>query len=62
KGMDDATVTEKLLEEADIAVTPGSAFGPAGAGHLRLSYATSEERIREGLLRMKRWLEKKRVG
>ena len=50
--LDDATLAEKLLKEAQVAVTPGSAFGEAGAGHLRLSYAASRETITEALRRI----------
>jgi aspartate aminotransferase len=39
-----------LLEEAHVAVVPGEAFG--APGYLRLSYATSQEKIDEGLRRM----------
>ena len=46
----------KMLEEAHVAVTPGSAFGPNGEGFFRLSYATSEEQIIEGLSRVKKFL------
>jgi aspartate aminotransferase len=45
-----------MLEEAHVAVTPGSAFGPSGEGFFRLSYATSEEQIREGLSRIKKFM------
>lgn len=48
---DDTALARFLLEEARVAVVPGSAFG--GPGCLRLSYATSEDRIREGLRRIK---------
>src|SRR3972149_6565135 len=41
---------EFLLEEAEVAVVPGEAFG--GEGHIRLSYATSMENIKEGLKRI----------
>ena len=41
-----------LLEEAGVAVTPGSAFGPGGEGHVRLSFATSYEVIAQALERM----------
>jgi aspartate aminotransferase len=34
----------KLLE-AGVITAPGSAFGPGGEGHIRLSYATSDEDI-----------------
>ena len=43
-------LAEYLLEEARVAVVPGEAFG--SSSHLRLSFATSEERLREGLDRM----------
>jgi aspartate/methionine/tyrosine aminotransferase len=35
-----------------VAVTPGSAFGAAGEGHVRISYAASRETIVEGLRRI----------
>jgi aspartate aminotransferase len=37
-------------------VRPGSEFGAAGEGHLRLSYAASSEAITEGVRRLKRGL------
>jgi aspartate aminotransferase len=50
-GLADTTVlTEKLLDEAHVAVVPGPAFGTQQ--HVRLSYATSLEQIDEGLRRM----------
>jgi aspartate aminotransferase len=50
-------VTEKLLQEALVAVTPGSAFGPNGEGYVRLSYATSRQNIEEGICRIEASLE-----
>ena len=38
-----------LLEEAGVAVLWGSAFGPGGEGHLRISYANSEENLHAAL-------------
>jgi len=55
--IDDATLSERLLKESHIAVTPGRAFGAAGAGHLRLSYACSRETILEGLRRIRQVVE-----
>jgi len=49
-------LAERLLKEARVAVVPGSAFGAAGEGHLRLSYATGRDRITEGLERIARVL------
>jgi aspartate aminotransferase len=46
-----ADVAEFLLDAAQVAVVPGADFG--SDAHIRLSYATSAELIREGLARMK---------
>jgi aspartate aminotransferase len=48
--------TDKLLKDALIAATPGSAFGPGGANYVRLSYATSQSRIKEALQRIEKIL------
>ncbi len=40
---DSMKLSNYLLEEAKVAVTPGVAFGERGEGHLRFSYATSME-------------------
>ena len=42
----------RLLEESLVATTPGSAFGQAGEGHLRLSFACAIEDIEIGVRRM----------
>ena len=47
---DDMKLTSFLLQEARVAVVPGSAFG--APGHLRLSYATSDALIEEGVRRI----------
>lgn len=51
-GGDDTQVAAEWLEALSIAVLPGSAFGPAGAGHLRLSLACSDEVLDEALQRL----------
>ena len=48
--------TDKLLKEALIAATPGSAFGPVGADYVRLSYAISQSRIKQALERIEKIL------
>ena len=48
--------TERILSEAMVAATPGSAFGPGGAGHVRISYAASRERLTEALARIEKML------
>jgi len=49
-------IAEKLLSDAHVAATPGSAFGPSGDNFVRLSYAISQERIREALERIENCL------
>ncbi|HZS84645.1 MAG TPA: aminotransferase class I/II-fold pyridoxal phosphate-dependent enzyme [Stellaceae bacterium] len=53
-GGDDKAVAAEWLEKLAIAVLPGSAFGAAGAGHLRLSLACSDEVLDEALARLRR--------
>lgn len=48
--------TDRLLKEALIAATPGSAFGPGGANYVRLSYAISQSRIKQSLERIEKVL------
>lgn len=48
--------TDKLLKDALIAATPGSAFGPGGVDYIRLSYATSQSRIQQALERIEKIL------
>ena len=42
----------RLLKEKHTVVVPGTGFGEGGEGFVRISYATSEENIREGLKRI----------
>jgi aspartate aminotransferase len=51
---DGTTVAERLLKEAQVAVTPGIAFGASGEDFIRISYATSIDRIREALERLEK--------
>ena len=48
----DIEFTERLLKEAYIVVTPGSAFGLAGKDYVRFSFAASIEDILEGMERI----------
>ena len=34
-----------MKNKAKVVVTPGSAFGPAGEGHIRMAYCVSDETI-----------------
>ncbi len=47
-------LTEVILDQAKVAVVPGEAFG--SPGHLRLSYALSDESLVEGLQRIQKLL------
>jgi aminotransferase len=57
-GMDEETFAETLLEEERVAVVPGNAFGEAGVGYVRCSYATAYEKIEEALERMWRFMRR----
>ncbi len=57
-GMDDNEFAERLLQEERVAVVPGSAFGEAGKGYVRCSYATAYEKIEEALERMHRFVRR----
>jgi len=46
----------KLLDEADVAVSPGAGFGPAGEGYLRLALVENENRLRQAVRQMGRCL------
>jgi aspartate aminotransferase len=50
---DDVELAERLLEETDVAVVPGTAFG--APGHIRLSFATSDANLEEALARISRF-------
>jgi aminotransferase len=47
----------QLLSKEKVAVVPGSAFGEAGGSHLRCSYATSMDNIRESMVRIERFVK-----
>ena len=54
---DSLALAMDILEKVQVGVAPGIDFGANGEGHLRFSYANSEENIEEGLERLKRYLE-----
>ena len=53
---DSVNLAREILESSHVAVTPGAAFGTNAEGYLRFSYASSIERIQEGLSRLGRFL------
>jgi aspartate aminotransferase len=50
--LDSIALSEKILQEAHVAVVPGSAFGDAGEGHFRLSFATSDDLLTSSVERI----------
>ena len=57
-GMTGEELTTYLLNEAGVAVVPGTAFGEYGKYHIRISFATSMERLQAAAERMRAELEK----
>jgi aspartate/methionine/tyrosine aminotransferase len=51
-GMPSANLSSYLLETGHIATTPGSAFGPAGEGHLRLVFNAPAKEIEQGVAQL----------
>lgn len=51
-GWNERALAHSLLHEAGVAVLPGTAFGPHGAGFLRLSYANSQANLERALERI----------
>ena len=54
-GHTSASFTEKLLEEVNVVVTPGSGYGTAGEGYIRLSLTIPDDQIDEGLNRLSKF-------
>jgi alanine-synthesizing transaminase len=46
----------KLLEEAEVAVSPGRGFGDAGEGYLRLALVENKDRLRQAVRQIGRCL------
>jgi len=53
---DDIRLAAHILDDGNVAVLGGSTFGPNGRGFIRLSYANSEENLREALSRIRKAL------
>jgi aspartate aminotransferase len=53
-----ADLAKRILNEVNVAVIPGDGFG--AEGYLRLTFCTSQERIREGVSRIKEWIARSR--
>ncbi len=54
---DGASVAKQMLDDIKVAVIPGDGFG--APDYIRLSFATSEAKIKEGISRIGKWIETK---
>lgn len=52
-GMSSEKFTKKLAEEQKVGVMPGPLFGKRGKGHIRISFATAEDKLKLGLERIR---------
>lgn len=57
-GDDDVTFVNRILEESHVSLAPGSAYGPAGKGYVRLSVSISNSRLQEAIVRLVNWYSK----
>lgn len=57
-GLSSEEFCERLLYEERCAIVPGTAFGEAGEGYARISYAYSTRHIKEALSKIARFIEK----
>jgi aspartate/methionine/tyrosine aminotransferase len=59
EGVQDSLVfCKRLVREQGLGLAPGAAFGPEGEGYVRWCFAASEDKLREGVTRLRRALEK----
>lgn len=57
-GLESMDFCKQLLDSEEVAVVPGTAFGPSGAGFVRASFSTSYERILEATNRIDRFINR----
>src|SRR6266702_429463 len=55
-GFGERDLADRLLTEAGVAVLPGTAFGGAGKGYIRIAYTQSEDELTRGLDRIKEFV------
>jgi len=51
-GYTSASFTQQVLDQADVIVSPGAAYGPSGEGYVRLSLTVADERLQEAVGRI----------
>jgi len=58
EGQDDTlALAKRLVNEAGLGLAPGGAFGPEGNGWLRWCHAVEEGKLREGVARLRKFLD-----
>ena len=60
-GLSSEEFAEQLLKEEQVAVVPGNAFGSAGEGFIRVSYAYSSDDLSEAFRRMTKFVRRRGV-
>ena len=55
---DSLELCKRLVREAKLGLAPGSAFGPEGRGFVRWCFASSEDRLAEGVRRLEAFLQR----
>ncbi len=61
-GLSSFDFANRLLHDGRVALVPGDAFGPGGAGHVRCAYATGLAQIEEAIERIDRFLHSPEIG
>lgn len=54
---DDFSFSRQLAHQSKVGVIPGSSFGKGGAGYIRISYATSENNLKEAIKRIQNFVK-----
>ena len=57
-GYNSLEFAHQLLKREKVAVVPGTAFGASGEGYVRISYASSIDKLKEAMLRIEQFLKK----
>ena len=53
----DERLATDILQEVKVVTVPGSGFGKAGQGHLRISYSPDYDQVKEGMQRLRSYVE-----
>jgi aminotransferase len=60
-GINEVDFCHRLLREQEVAVVPGTAFGPHGKNHVRASFSTSYDKLVEAADRIEKFVESVQV-